>query len=75
MLTNSSTAMTVKSGGSVGIGTSSPGGNLQAVSQNRAFTVIDSGTNNYAEAGFTTLGGDGPAFGHFSGYDIGSRRA
>ena len=55
----------------VGIGTSSPAGNLQVVSQNRAFTVIDSGTNNYAEAGFTSLGGDGPAYGHFSGYDIG----
>ena len=63
--------LTIKSDGDVGIGTTSPGGNLQVVSQNRAFTVIDSGTNNNAEAGFTSLGGDVPAFGAFSGYDIG----
>ena len=60
----------IKDDGDVGIGTTSPGGNLQVVSQNRAFTVIDSGTSNIAEAGFTSLGGDGPAFGRLSGYDI-----
>ena len=56
--------------GNVGIGTTSPAGNFQCVSQNRAFTVIDSGLNNQAEAGFTTLGGTAPAFGNFSGYDL-----
>ena len=56
--------------GNVGIGITSPGGNLQVASENRAFSVLDSGANNYAEAGFTLVGGDDPAFGRLSGYDI-----
>ncbi len=67
---NQSTAMTIKSGGAVGIGTSSPAGNFQVESQGRAFTIIDSGVSNHAEAAFTTLGGDSPALSIISGYDL-----
>ena len=56
--------------GNVGIGTTSPPGHLQVASQNRAVSVLDSGTSNYAEIGFTTLGADAPAFGFLTGYDI-----
>ncbi len=63
-------AMTIDRLGNVGIGTTSPPGHLQVASQNRAVSVLDSGTNNFAELGFTSLGGDSPAFGHLSGYDI-----
>jgi hypothetical protein len=54
----------------VGIGTDTPAANLQVTSQNRAFSVLDSGVSNNAEVGFTTLSGDAPAFGAVSGYDV-----
>ena len=58
--------------GNVGIGGVTPpsGSHLQVASQNRAVSVLDSGTSNYAELGFTSANGDGPAYGWFSGYDI-----
>ena len=62
--------MTILSDGKVGIGTTSPGANFQVVSENRAFSVLDSGTNNYGEAGFTSLGSDGPAYGILSAYGM-----
>ena len=59
--------------GDAGIGGVTPpsGSHLQVASQNRAVSVLDSGTSNYAELGFTAASGDSPAYGHFSGYDIG----
>jgi hypothetical protein len=62
--------MAITSSGDVGIGTTSPAANLQVVSQNRAVSIIDSGVNNIAEVAFTSLGGNTPAFGRLSGYDV-----
>ncbi len=56
--------------GAVGIGTNGPAGNFQVASQNRAFTIIDSGVSNHAEAAFTNLGSDSPALSIISGYDL-----
>tara|TARA_B100000287_G_scaffold209660_1_gene197847 strand:- start:490 stop:2685 length:2196 start_codon:yes stop_codon:yes gene_type:complete len=59
--------------GDAGVGGVTPpaDSHFQVASQNRAVSVLDSGTTNYAELGFTTASGDSPALGHFSGYDIG----
>jgi len=55
----------------VGIGgVTATAGHLHVASQNRAVTVLDSGTNNYAELGFTSQNSDGPAYGYLSGYGI-----
>ncbi len=59
--------------GEAGVGGVTPpsGSHLHVASQNRAVSVLDSGTSNYAELGFTSANSDSPAYGHFSGYDIG----
>lgn len=69
-ITNNTERVRITSSGAVGIGTSSPAGNFQVESQGRAFTIIDSGVSNHAEAAFTTLGGDSPAFSIISAYDM-----
>lgn len=70
LATNETARLTVLGGGNVGVGITSPGTRLQVLSQNRAVSVLDSGTNNYAELGFTSNGSTGPAFGRLSGYAL-----